>query len=99
MPVELIDGVPRAVVHPVNPWDKIEYFDLPKEEAIAWLAQQREAEITRIKAEREARFQSETDDLHWQALELEKSGQDSSAAWKEWITAKEEIRKELPYPE
>lgn len=99
MGIILKDGVVVNEISASAPWEAPTCVKLPKEESAAWLAQQQEAEIARIKAEREARFRVETDDLHWKALELEKAGQDASAAWKDWLAAKEAVRKELPYPE
>lgn len=85
--------------HPLQPWDELEEVPLSQEQIDEFLANYNEQERHRIRALREERFRVETDPLHWNALDLEKAGEDATQAWADWLAAKEAIRDALPYPE
>ncbi len=94
------DGAVKAYVNrPLQPWEEPEEVQLTQDQIDAFLATHAKEERDRIRALRAERFGAETDALHWDALDLEKSGQDATQAWSDWIAAKQAIRYSLPYPE
>lgn len=94
------DGTVKAYAnHPLHPWEEPEEVRLSREQVDAFLANRTVEEHERIRRLREERFGRETDALHWKALELEKSGEDATSAWNDWLAAKRAIREVLPYPE
>jgi hypothetical protein len=94
------DGAVGAYVNrPLQPWEEPEEVQPTQEQIDAFLENRAREERERIRALRAERFSAETDALHWDALDLEKSGQDATQAWNDWIAAKQAIRESLPYPE
>lgn len=94
------DGEVKAyTARPLQPWEEPEEVPLSQDQIDAFLENHAKEERERIRALRAERFGAETDALHWDALDLEKSGQDAAQAWSDWIAAKQEIRESLPYPE
>lgn len=93
------DGVLKAYsIHPLHPWEEPEEVQPTQDQIETFLANHLELERGRIRALREERFRDETDRLHWDALDLEKAGEDASQAWTAWLAAKQAIREALPYP-